>query len=291
MWRIDRLRRLRIGGMTMLAMVMGLALVVGAPATEARAETCTSTVSGSNGTGASFRQQATFDFCDGHIARVGVRVTPFSGYQGSHVVNCVAHLELTDITLGATTRSDRPVNCTTKARSGAPFSVGPSRWTGQNKNHAFRIRAFVNLETSAGYYNSEAGHSRVEAVSCSNTWTRQLNRPVIGESVSGWYTTAETLGGPRQIRFRAHSGYYYYKHDTQCNWLGQKAFLTENGHKVRECAQAEPVPLGCYEYPGPGANDWYTTAMTGCPPVTSTVIESYGYAGCDGYLRRLIAWN
>jgi hypothetical protein len=91
------------------------------------AEFCTTTVVGSRGIGASFVQEATFDFCDGHVARVGVRVTPYGSYRGSNINNCVAHLELTSTTLGEQTRSDRPINCTVKARAGAPFAVGPRR--------------------------------------------------------------------------------------------------------------------------------------------------------------------
>ena len=61
--------------------------------------------------------------------------------------------KLTYLDLGTTTRSDRPVSCTAKAQQvtltepypGIP--IGPSSWVGQNFNHNFLARAWINVQT------------------------------------------------------------------------------------------------------------------------------------------------
>jgi hypothetical protein len=113
---------------------------------------------------ASFWQEVSFELCagpSGTTAKVGVWMQPFGGYAASHIIGCSAHLELTDLTLGSTTRSDRPVNCTTKAQHvtlSEPYPgipIGPSSWTNQNLNHSFLARAWINIQTGAATYKTE----------------------------------------------------------------------------------------------------------------------------------------
>jgi len=107
--------------------------------------------------GAGFDQQVTVDYCTGGIVRVGVRVFPRTGYTGSHVKGCSAHLVLTNYTVGAGTRSDRPQGCSAAAQTWQPgnvYTVGPSQWRNQDSTDHFFAEAYVNIETGVRYYDT-----------------------------------------------------------------------------------------------------------------------------------------
>jgi hypothetical protein len=103
--------------------------------------------------GANFYQEVSLEICpgpSGGTVKVGVYMKPFGQYFAPHVTGCSAHLELTDTTIGSSTRSDRPVNCTAIAHDvfiNERVPIGPSSWTGQNINDDFRARAWINIQT------------------------------------------------------------------------------------------------------------------------------------------------
>jgi hypothetical protein len=143
-------------GLALIAAVLSSSAATVVAATPAGAAGCTVTHYGpDNVTNASFKQQATMDFCSGGVVRVGVRVTPQAGYDWSHIINCTAHLQITDTSNPAPTKSDRPVNCTSGARSGVFYTAGPSSWTGQScGTHTYVGEAWVNIQTGVGEYQT-----------------------------------------------------------------------------------------------------------------------------------------
>jgi hypothetical protein len=122
----------------------------------ASAVTCSPTVWGfRRHTNASFYQQASMVFCSDGRVKVGVWVYPLPGYNGSHIINCTAHLWLEDTDIGPSTRTDRPQRCDLKkAKSDRNFTVGPSVWYPQNLTHFFIGTALVNIQTNLRTYNT-----------------------------------------------------------------------------------------------------------------------------------------
>jgi hypothetical protein len=157
-----RNRLLRLG-VTLACTVASAVTAVVAVSGPASAVTCGGSHYGDEDTtGVHFTQTVSMDFCSDGSVRVGVLVRPFEGYNGSHVIGCTAHLVLTDLTIGESTRSDRPKGCNmTWARSGTWFTVGPSSWASQTTSHNFRGEAWVNIQTVCCYYNTYADHSIV----------------------------------------------------------------------------------------------------------------------------------
>jgi hypothetical protein len=159
-------------GLVMASLLVAMTAAVAGPAGSASAFSCVIVDAPTADSGVHFFQQASFEICPGPnnsltggTAKVGVFMTPFSGYVASHIIGCSAHLELTDTTLGTSTRSDRPVNCTTLAHNaalGERVPIGPSTWTNQHYDHSFKIRAWINIQTGVTEYMTMANASVCE---------------------------------------------------------------------------------------------------------------------------------
>lgn len=144
-------RLLRLAVALACAAMLGPAAILAAPGAASAASCGGTHYGGWEPTQASFNQQVTLQFCSDGSVKVGVWVQPYSSYEGSHVVGCTAHLVLIDVTLGFSTRSDRPQGCDmSKARASVKFSVGPSAWASQTTSDTFLAAAWVNIKTSAG---------------------------------------------------------------------------------------------------------------------------------------------
>jgi hypothetical protein len=144
--------RKRIGTVLAALVLAVAAMAVGA--STAGATTCTQKYGIDQDSGANFFQEVSLEICpgpSGGTVKVGVYMLPLGPYDGLHVIGCSAHLELTDTTIGSSTRSDRPVNCTTTAHyvfTNERVAIGPSTWVGQDVTDTFKARAWINIQTS-----------------------------------------------------------------------------------------------------------------------------------------------
>jgi hypothetical protein len=143
--------RKRIGAVmaTLVLAVAGTAVGAGT----AGASACILKYGTDQDSGANFFQEVSLEICpgpSGGTVKVGVYMLPLGEYNAPHVIGCSAHLELTDTTIGSSTRSDRPVNCTTIAHYvfiNERVPIGPSSWVSQNITDDFRARAWINIQT------------------------------------------------------------------------------------------------------------------------------------------------